>query len=68
MSVELKQALSSVSERNGLQHTFNWVAEVLEPRYTQRTWVCPGTSPSSTWMFLKEELEGAGFPGRSFGH
>lgn len=31
MSVKLKQALSSVWERNGLQLTFNRVAEVLEP-------------------------------------
>lgn len=34
MSMELKQALSGVWERNGLQHTFHWVAEVLEPHST----------------------------------
>lgn len=70
MSVELKQALSSVSERNGHQHTFYWVAELLGPRYAcaRCTWVCPGTSPSSTWTCFKEELEGAGFPVRPFGH
>lgn len=31
------------------------------------TRVCPGTSPSSMWMFFKEELDAA-FPVRSSGH
>lgn len=32
--MELKQALSSVLELNGLKHVFNWFAELLEPQQT----------------------------------